>query len=150
MRWSVPLTLLLGLPLMVTAQTSPSDAVRAAFAALGKHDWRRLATLVDPPSLEKVREDQLRSFVAWARQKDEIAAASRVHGTWSLDIHNDLPAAEIEAVKRVRVPTLAGSPTIGTVAAESPTDFFIRLCRAAYENANPWGYLRDFSVLQRQ
>ena len=41
MRWSAPLTLLLALPLMLTAQTSPSDAVRAAFqmvaANLRKH-----------------------------------------------------------------------------------------------------------------
>jgi len=150
MSSAVPIAaLLLAFPFMLASQTRPSDAAQAVFAALKQHDWRQLATLIDPASLEEFREDQLRTFVAWARQKDEIAAANRVHGNWSLDIHNDLPPAEIAATKDMRVPTLAGSPTIGTLAAESPANFFSRICRAAYESSHTWGYLGDFRTLKR-
>jgi hypothetical protein len=146
----LPIILYLMVSASLQAPGSPSDAAHRVFAALQRKDWRALVSLIDSTSLQTVREEELRAFVAWGRQKDEIAAANRANRGWSLDIHNDLPAAEIAAVKDVRVPTLEGSPTIGTLAAESPADFFVRLCRAGYETPTRDSPLKHFTALQRQ
>ncbi len=140
----------IAVPLMLTAQTGPTETVRTAFSALKAHHWQQLAALIDPGSLENFKQSELRALAAFARQQDEIAAATREGRGYSLDIHNELRPGEIQQVASVRIRTLADSPTMATLAAESASDFFVRLSSEIYGSRAEKELTQDIAGLERQ
>ncbi|HEV8265599.1 MAG TPA: hypothetical protein VGQ06_11680 [Gemmatimonadales bacterium] len=136
--------------ILMPATQGPTETVQAAFTALQHHDCPRLAALVDPGRLETFKQQQLAMLVSWAQKKDEIAAAERDGGEWSLASDDSVSAEAIAAVASIRVPTLTGSPTMAELATDSPSAFFIRLCSVVYGKGDRDDPVRDISGLQRQ
>lgn len=124
------LATLLVAPSMSSLQSTPAEAVVAAFERVREHDWEGLARLVHPDRLEEFRSDELGMLLQWARRRDELAAGVRAGKGYGMNRDTLTPQA-IAAVANVPVTTFRKAPTFGQLAALTPEQFFVEWCTAS-------------------